>query len=45
VGDRAAVLGGHFRDVEAAALRTWSRRLVDRSARAAEIGFRCAYAP
>lgn len=40
-----AVLGGAFDDVEAAALRTWSRRLVAAGERRASIGFRCAYAP
>lgn len=44
VSGRAFVLGGSYRDVEAAALRTWGRRaeLVDR--RSSAIGFRCAYA-
>lgn len=41
-GERA-VLGGAFDDVEAAALRTWSRRRAGAGERRASIGFRCAY--
>ncbi len=44
-GDRAAVLGGAWDDVEAAALRTWSRREEPQGARSDRIGFRCVYAP
>lgn len=42
---RAAVLGGAYDADEAAALRTWSRRLVDDGTRSATIGFRCAWPP
>jgi sulfatase modifying factor 1 len=42
---RAAVLGGAYDAEEAAALRTWSRRMVDDRDRSATIGFRCAWSP
>lgn len=42
-GGRAAVLGGAYDATEAAALRTWSRRVVDEHARSPTIGFRCAW--
>lgn len=42
-GDGAFVLGGSFRDVEAASLRTWSRARRDVNERSDAIGFRCAY--
>jgi formylglycine-generating enzyme required for sulfatase activity len=37
------VRGGSYRDTEAAALRSWNRREIDASARATDIGLRCAY--
>lgn len=39
----AEIHGGSWADAAAAALRTWNRRLVPGSARAPDIGFRCAY--
>ncbi|MFO0585919.1 MAG: SUMF1/EgtB/PvdO family nonheme iron enzyme [Polyangiaceae bacterium] len=39
----ADVLGGSFRDTEAAALRGWNRRAVPITARDAAIGIRCVY--
>jgi formylglycine-generating enzyme required for sulfatase activity len=39
----AEVLGGAWSDGAAAALRTWSRRVVPVETRAPDIGFRCAY--
>ncbi len=43
VDGRAAVLGGAYDDAEAAALRTWARRVEPEDARRATIGFRCAH--
>jgi formylglycine-generating enzyme required for sulfatase activity len=40
----ADVLGGSFRDAEAAALRGWNRRAVAVTTRDAAIGLRCVYA-
>jgi sulfatase modifying factor 1 len=42
---RAAVLGGAYDAEEAAALRTWSRRVVDDRTRSATVGFRCVWPP
>ncbi len=42
-GQTAVVLGGSYRDVEAAALRTWSRGRQDIRERSPSVGFRCAY--
>jgi formylglycine-generating enzyme required for sulfatase activity len=40
---RVEVAGGSWSDAAAAALRTWSRRVLPGETRAPEIGFRCAY--
>jgi len=39
----AEARGGSWADGEAAALRSWNRRELDRATRSPEIGFRCAY--
>lgn len=41
---RADIIGGSWRDVEAAALRGWNRRAAPKAARDATVGFRCVYA-
>ena len=40
----AEVIGGAWSDAAAAALRSWSRRVVPAETRAPDVGFRCAYA-
>jgi formylglycine-generating enzyme required for sulfatase activity len=39
----AAVIGGSWNDVEAAALRTWSQSVLSLNTRSATVGFRCVY--